>query len=92
VARGRYAPGDYRNFIGFKVSKPVLERAFKAIYALEMKDVFPDLDLAIGSYRRTASVIIPKLSVCFLTASRRRSMSIAPYSARRSRDALIWRT
>lgn len=62
VARGRYASGDYRNFIGFKVSKPVLERAFKATYALELKDVFADLDLAIGSYRRAASVIIPKMT------------------------------
>jgi hypothetical protein len=62
VARGRYAPTDYRNFIGFKVSKPVLERAFKATYALELKDVFSDLDLAIGSYRRAASAIIPKMT------------------------------
>jgi hypothetical protein len=62
VARGRYAPTDYRNFIGFKVSKPALERAFKATYALELKDVFSDLDLAIGSYRRAASAIIPKMT------------------------------
>jgi hypothetical protein len=62
VARGRYAPTDYRNFIGFKVSKPVLERAFKSTYALELKDVFADTDLAIGSYRHAASVIIPKMT------------------------------
>ena len=62
VARGRYAPTDYRNFIGFKVSKHLLERAFKATYALELKDVFSDLDLAIGSYRRAASAIIPKMT------------------------------
>jgi len=29
-ARGRYKSEDYHDFIGFKVSKPVLERAFKA--------------------------------------------------------------
>jgi hypothetical protein len=62
VARGRYAPTDYRNFIGFKVSKSVLERAFKATYALELKDIFADTDLAIGSYRHAASVIIPKMT------------------------------
>jgi hypothetical protein len=61
VARGRYAPADYHKFIGFKVSKPVLERAFEATYALELKDVFADTDLAIGSYRRAASVVIPKM-------------------------------
>jgi hypothetical protein len=62
VARGRYSPTEYRNFIGFKVAKPVLERAFKATYALELKDVFPDTDAAIGSYRRAASVIIPRMT------------------------------
>ena len=62
VARGRYAPEAYHDFIGFKVSKPVLERAFKKTYSLEMKDIFTDLDLAIGTYRRTASVIIPEMT------------------------------
>jgi len=60
VARGRYRSEDYHDFIGFKVSKPVLERAFKATYGLELKDIFADLDLALGTYRRTASVIIPE--------------------------------
>lgn len=60
VARGRYRSEDYHDFIGFKVSKPVLERAFKATYGFELKDIFLDLDLALGTYRRTASVIIPQ--------------------------------
>jgi Zinc dependent phospholipase C len=60
VARGRYRSEDYHDFIGFKVSKLVLERAFKATYGLELKDIFADLDLALGTYRRTASVIIPE--------------------------------
>jgi hypothetical protein len=62
VARGRYASEDYRDFIGFKVSKPVLERALKATYAIELKDVFTDLDLAIGTYRRASSVVIPQMA------------------------------
>jgi len=62
VARGRYASHDYHDFIGFKVSKPVLERAFRKTYCVEMKDLFADLDLAVGTYRRTASVIIPKMT------------------------------
>ena len=62
VARGRYAPESYHDFIGFKVSKPVLEHAFQATYGMELKDIFADLDLALGSYRRAASVIIPKMT------------------------------
>jgi hypothetical protein len=63
VAQGRYAPGAYRAFIGFKVAKPVLERAFQDTYGLEMKDLFGDhLDLALGSFRYTTSTIIPDMT------------------------------
>jgi hypothetical protein len=60
VAQGSYAPKAYHDFIGFEVSKPVLERAFQKTYCLELKDVFKSLDLAIGTYRRTVSSIIPE--------------------------------
>jgi hypothetical protein len=62
VARGRYAPEAYHDFIGFKVSKDVLARAFKRTYGLELKDVFGNLDLAIGTFRRTVSSIIPEMT------------------------------
>jgi hypothetical protein len=62
VSRGWYALQAYHDFIGFKVSRPVLERAFKNTYALELKDVFADVDLAIGTYRRTASIVIPEIT------------------------------
>lgn len=62
VAKGRYAPENYHDFIGFKVSKSVLERAFQATYGLEMKDFFTDLDLAIGTYRYTAGSLIPQMT------------------------------
>lgn len=62
VAKGRYAPDAYHDFIGFKVSKEVLERAFLKTYGMELKDVFLSLDLAIGTYRRTVSVLIPEMT------------------------------
>lgn len=62
VAKGRYAPDAYHDFIGFKVSKEVLERAFVKTYGLELKDVFKSLDLAIGTYRRTVSALIPEMT------------------------------
>jgi Zinc dependent phospholipase C len=62
MARGRYASEAYRDFIGFKVSKPVLERAFKKTYGLEIKDVFTDVDLALGTYRRAVSTVIPEIT------------------------------
>jgi Zinc dependent phospholipase C len=60
VAQGNYAAEDYHDFIGFQVSKELLERAFRDTYGLELKDQFLSLDLALGTYRRTVSTIIPE--------------------------------
>ena len=59
VARGNYAPQSYHDFIGFQVSKDLLNRAFLATYGIELKDVFKDLDLALGTYRRAVSSVLP---------------------------------
>ncbi|HTS26129.1 MAG TPA: zinc dependent phospholipase C family protein [Bryobacteraceae bacterium] len=62
VARGNYAPQSYHDFIGFRVAEPVLERAFRDTYGLELQDIFNDLDLALGTYRHTVSAIIPEMT------------------------------
>jgi hypothetical protein len=61
VAKNRFTSDSYRNFVGFHVSKPLLERAFHEIYGLELKDVLSNPDLSIGSYRRSVSTIIPEM-------------------------------
>jgi hypothetical protein len=60
VAKGQYAPDAYRDFIGFEVAKPLLERAFQDTYSIPLNSVFGDLDKAIGSYRYTVHSTIPK--------------------------------
>ena len=62
VAKGRYAPENYHNFIGFEVSASLLERAFYDTYGLKLTDVMPKEQLAIGSYRRSISQIIPEMT------------------------------
>jgi hypothetical protein len=62
VAKERYAPKSYHDFIGFQVSKPVLERAFRDTYGVELKDIFTALDLSIGSYRHSISGVIPEMT------------------------------
>jgi hypothetical protein len=59
VAKERYAPDSYHDFIGFEVAKPLLERAFAETYGLDLKSVFGDEDRAIGSYRHAVSKLIP---------------------------------
>src|SRR6266850_7915614 len=60
VAKGGYASDAYRDFIGFEVSRPLLEAAFHDTYGLDLDDVSGTLNLAIGTYRKTVSGIIPK--------------------------------
>ena len=60
VARGRYTPDVDHDFIGFAVSKSVLERAFFKTYGLLLREVFDDVDLAIEAYRNTVTQIVPE--------------------------------
>jgi len=62
VAKNRYASQQYHDFIGFLVSKPLLERVFPVVYGLELKDVLTHEDLAVGSYRFAVSRLIPRMT------------------------------
>jgi Zinc dependent phospholipase C len=62
VARNRYASPQYHDFIGFQVPKPLLERVFPIVYGLQLKDVLPREDLAVGSYRYSVSQLIPQMT------------------------------
>jgi Zinc dependent phospholipase C len=62
AAAGAYLPESYHQFIGFKVAAPLLERAFRETYSLEMRDVFAHQDLAISTYRKSVSELIPEIT------------------------------
>jgi hypothetical protein len=62
IASGRYAPDRYRSFIGFQVSRELLERAFFNTYGVEMKDIFGNVTLALGSYRYAVRSIVPGMT------------------------------
>jgi hypothetical protein len=62
VARGHYAPKAYHDFIGFRVSKDLLDRAFEKTYGLHLKDLFRTLDLALGTYRYSVGKMVPNLT------------------------------
>ena len=83
VARGRYAPQSYHDFIGFQVSKPVLERAFHDTYSLELGDIFDDLDLALGSYRFAVSRLIPEMTKVAWQMKKNDLMAATPGLTRR---------
>jgi hypothetical protein len=60
VARGRYAPDSYHDFIGFGVAVPLLEQAFQETYGLDLKSVLSDENKVVASYRHDVSQLIPR--------------------------------
>ena len=83
VAAGVYAPNDYHDFIGFKVSKPLLERAFNETYGLELHDVLLIEDLALGTYRYAAGKMIPHLTAAAWQLKRDEIEKLIPGITRR---------
>jgi hypothetical protein len=59
VAKGNYVSEAYHDFIGFNVSKELLQRAFRETYGFELDQMLNDFDKAIGSYRHALSNLIP---------------------------------
>src|SRR5262249_39292301 len=55
AAAGAYLPESYHSFVGFQVAAPLLGRAFRETYGLDLKSVFGDIDLAVGTYRHAVS-------------------------------------
>jgi hypothetical protein len=78
VAKNRYASQQYHDFIGFQVSKPLLERTFPIVYGVELKEVLTHEDLAIGSYRFAVSRMIPEMTKIALRTHKKDMMKETP--------------
>src|ERR1700685_2053720 len=68
VAKNRYTSDRYHDFIGFEMEKPLMERAFLATYGIPLTDVMSNEDLAIGTFRRAISKVIPEMTRVALIA------------------------
>jgi hypothetical protein len=83
VAKNRYASQQYHDFIGFQVSKPLLERTFPLVYGVELKDVLTHEDLAVGSYRFAVSRMIPEMTQIALRTHKKDMMKETPNFAKK---------
>ena len=83
VAKNRYASEQYHDFIGFQVSKPLLERAFPVVYGVELKDVLTHEDLAVGSYRFAVSRLIPQMTQVALQTHKKELIHETPDFAKK---------
>lgn len=78
VAKNRYTSDRYHDFIGFNVCPTLLERAFLQTYGLRLQDVIPDEGLAIGTFRRAISTVIPEMTRVALLSRRKELVRDTP--------------
>jgi len=78
VAKSRYASKQYHDFIGFKVSVPLMKRVFPVVYGVELKDVLPREGLSISSYRYSISQLIPEMTQVALRTHKKDMMREEP--------------
>lgn len=78
VAKNRYASEQYHDFIGFQVSKSLLERVFPVVYGVELREILTHEDMAVGSYRFAVSELIPRMTQVALQTHKKELMRETP--------------
>lgn len=78
VAKNHFTSDSYHDFIGFEISKPVLERAFQDTYGIPLTSVISDEDLAFGTFRRAISTVIPEMTRVALLSRRKEIVADTP--------------
>lgn len=78
VAKNNYTSDRYHDFIGFDISKPVLERAFLDTYSVPLTMVISNEDMAIGTFRRAISKVIPEMTRVALVARKKELVAETP--------------
>jgi hypothetical protein len=68
VAKNHYTSDAFHDFIGFEISESLLERTFPKVYGIQFKEVIHNNDLAIGTFRRAVSQVIPQMTRVALLA------------------------
>jgi hypothetical protein len=78
VAKNNYTSDRYHDFIGFEISKPVLDRAFLDTYGVPLTVVISNEDMAIGTFRRAISKVIPEMTRVALVARKKELVAETP--------------
>jgi hypothetical protein len=88
VAQQRYTSQAFHDFIGFQVSRPVLDRAFEITYGMKLNDVLSDEDRAISTYRHAISVWLPRITQAALIAKKKELEAVPNFNPRTFRYIL----
>jgi len=83
VAKNHYTSDTFHDFIGFQISKELLERTFPRVYGIEFQEVIHNEDLAIGTFRRSVSQVIPEMTRVALLSRREEIVKDTPSAAKK---------
>ncbi len=83
VAKGNYASENFHDFIGFKISQPVLERAFLKTYGMELSDLFGNFSRSVSTFRFSVSSIFPRLTKASWIARKTNLLKLNPLAKRK---------
>ena len=83
IAAGRYRSQDYHKYIGFRVSKPLLERAFLQTYGLELGQVLFNIDAGVGAFRLAVNQLLPAAARAAWVNKRKEIRKASPRARRR---------
>lgn len=78
TARGNYASQAYHDYIGFKVSQPVLERAFRKVYGMDINSIFMDLPKAIETFRWAVKNLMPTITKAAWATRKSEILNVTP--------------
>ncbi len=84
TAKGNYATNAYHDFIGFNVSRPLLERTFSKTYGLDINDVFGSLSLSIETFRWSVKSLFPALTRAAWAIKKNEILKLQPTATSRS--------
>lgn len=84
VANGNYATKAYHDFIGFHVSRSLLERAFLKTYGLDINKVFGSLSLSIEAFRFSVKNLFPALTRSAWVIKKKEILKLQPTASSRS--------
>ncbi|RYY20013.1 MAG: hypothetical protein EOO36_04410, partial [Cytophagaceae bacterium] len=85
IANGRYRSHTYHKHIGFRVSKPLLESAFRQTYGLKLGQVFFNVDASIAAFRLAVNHILPAAARAAWYSQRKQMLKASPTLRRRYR-------
>lgn len=83
IAAGRYRSQDYHKYIGFRVEKNLLERAFRQTYGLELGQVLFNVDAGIGAFRLAVNQVLPAAARAAWHNQRSQIIKASPTARRR---------